>query len=372
MERRKIIIAPDSFKGTMSADEVCEILKAAVHKLSPESEVICIPMSDGGEGMAQAYWRLLGGKKKSAVVTGPLGAPVKAEYALLPDGTAVMEMASCAGLPLVGKELRPLEATTYGVGELLREIEKSGATRVLMGLGGSATNDGGIGMAAALGWRFLGKDGEELPPLASELGKVERIIRPESAPALQVSAACDVDNPLCGERGAAAVFGPQKGLRPEQIEAHDAALAHFAEIIKRELGADTAHIPGSGAAGGLGAGAVAFLGAELKSGTELLLDAAGMDAQLKQARLVITGEGRMDGQSIAGKAPAGVARHAKKAGVPCIALCGCIGEGAEKMLMQGVTAYYTASSGTESIEELKKNCFRNMERLAERVLPQYL
>lgn len=372
MEKNKVIIAPDSFKGTMDADEVCAIIKAAVLELSPESEVICIPMSDGGEGMTASYRRLLGGERCFARVTGPRGEHIEAEYAVLPDSTAVMEMASCAGLPLMEGNLRPLEATTYGVGELLAAIEARGCRSVLMGLGGSATNDCGIGMAAALGWRFQDGEGNELRPLASEIGKVERIIRPKRPLSLKVLAACDVDNPLCGERGAARIFGPQKGLTPKQIPAHDAAMAHFAQVIERELGMELAELPGAGAAGGLGAGAIAFLGARLTPGAEMLLETAGMDALLEGAKLVITGEGKMDGQSASGKAPVCVAAHAKKAGVDCVALCGCIGAGAESALARGITAYYAASDGTKSREELKESCRDDLAKLARRVLGEYL
>ncbi len=372
MEKNRVIIAPDSFKGTMDADEVCAIIKAAVLEISPESEVVCIPMSDGGEGMTASYRRLLGGEHCVVPVTGPKGERIEAEYAILPDGTAVMEMASCAGLPLMEGELRPLEATTYGVGELLAASEARGCNNVLMGLGGSATNDCGIGMAAALGWRFLDAEGKKLRPLASHLGRGVRILRPERPLALKVLAACDVDNPLCGERGAARIFGPQKGLRPEQIPAHDAAMAHFAQVIRRELGMDIADIPGVGAAGGLGAGAIAFLGARLTPGAEMLLETAGMDALLEGAKLVITGEGKMDGQSASGKAPVCVAAHAKKAGVDCVALCGCIGEGAESALTRGITACYAASDATKSREELKESCRDDLAKLARRVLREYL
>ena len=201
---------------------------------------------------------------------------------------------------------------------------------------------------------------------------MERILPPEKMPELTVTAACDVNNPLCGPRGAVAVFGPQKGLKPEQIGPHDAAMAHFAEVIKRELGRDVKDIPGAGAAGGLGAGMLAFLDAELKPGIELLLDSVGFDEMLRGADLVITGEGRLDGQSLAGKVPVGVARWAKRAGVPCIALCGCIGPEAEQVLSCGIQAYYASSDGSRSFEEIQKSCRENLAALAAGVLPEYL
>ena len=241
-----------------------------------------------------------------------------------------------------------------------------------MGLGGSATNDCGIGMAAALGYRFYDGQGIELQPFAYELGRVERIAPPRQRLELSVTAACDVDNPLCGPQGSAAVFGPQKGLSPEQIPVHNSAMGHFAEVIKRDLGMDVAHIPGAGAAGGLGAGVMAFLGARLVPGVEMLLDNVGMDELVKDAALVITGEGRIDGQSASGKVPVGVSRRAKKAGVPCVALCGCIGKDADRVLEQGISAYYAASLPGRPMEELRLTCEDDLAALARRVLPEYL
>lgn len=369
---KKVIIAPDSFKGTMSAREVCRILSEEVKKICPDAEVICIPMSDGGEGMSESYVSLIGGELRFKEVTGPLGWFVDAEYGILPDGTAVMEMASCAGLPLMKGNLQPLHATTWGVGELMVHIAAQGCRKLLIGLGGSATNDCGIGMADAVGYRFLDGDGQQLAPYAWNLARVQHIVPPGELPALTVTAACDVNNPLCGPRGAAAVFGPQKGLQPEQIGPHDGAMAHFAEVIKRELGRDVKDIPGAGAAGGLGAGMLAFLNAELKPGIELLLDSVGFDAMLENADLVITGEGRLDGQSVAGKVPVGVARRAKAKGVSCIALCGCIGAEAEQVLSCGIDAYYASSDGSRSFEEVKKSCREDLAALAAGVLPKHL
>lgn len=369
---KRIIIAPDSFKGTLSAIEVCNIIAGEAKKLCPEAELICIPMSDGGEGMCSSYLSLIGGKRYSVTVTGPKGAPVEAEFGILPDGSAVMEMASCAGLPLMDGKLNPLKATTHGVGELIVHIASQGCRKLLLGLGGSATNDCGIGMAAALGYRFLDAGGREVAPMAENLGKVEKIILPAVLPDIQVRAACDVDNPLCGQRGAAAVFGPQKGLRPEQIAPHNEAMAHFARVIKRDLGRDVAELPGAGAAGGLGAGVLAFLDGELTPGIELLLDSVGFDELLDTAELVITGEGRLDGQSMAGKVPVGVSRRAKAKAVPCIALAGCLGRGAELCLEEGISAYYACGPAGRDMEELRDCCRRELTELAAKVLPEYL
>lgn len=369
---RRFILAPDSFKGTMTASEICDILADVVKELVPAAETVKIPMSDGGEGMVEACLKLLGGEKRFASVTGPDGRPVRCPYGVLPDGTAVMEMAGCAGLPLMEGRLDPLHATTCGVGELLRLLSASGCRRVLMGIGGSATNDCGVGMAAALGYRFLDEKGREVEPFACNIGSIRRILKPDALPNLSITVACDVDNPLCGERGASAVFGPQKGLLPHQIGPLDRDIRAFAALIQAELGTDVAEIPGAGAAGGLGAALLAFCGAELKPGIELLLDAAGMDELLKDAELVLTGEGRIDGQSAAGKVPVGVGRRAKRAGVPCVAVCGCIGPGAEAVLHEGVTAYYATSDGTRTMDEIRKTCREDLRNTARQVIREYV
>lgn len=369
---KRIIIAPDSFKGTLEAGQVCDIIAGEVKKLCRDAEVLCIPMSDGGEGMCSSYLSLIGGERRSLKVTGPKRTPVEAKFGILPDGSAAMEMAACAGLPLMDGELEPLRATTYGVGELIEHIASLGCEKLLLGLGGSATNDCGIGMAAALGYRFLDAEGREVAPLAENLGKVDKIDPPEVLPDIRVRAACDVDNPLCGERGASAVFGPQKGLRPEQIGPHDMAMAHFAQVIKRDLGPDVAEVSGAGAAGGLGAGVLAFLKGELTPGIELLLDSVGFDEMLDTADLVITGEGRLDGQSMAGKVPVGVSRRARAKGVPCIALAGCLGKGAELCLDEGISAYYACGPQGRDMEELRRCCRSELAGLAAKVLPEYL
>lgn len=369
---KRIIIAPDSFKGTLEAGQVCDIIAGEVKKLCRDAEVLCIPMSDGGEGMCSSYLSLIGGERRSLSVSGPKGTTVEAEFGILPDGSAVMEMAACAGLPLMDGELEPLRATTYGVGELIEHIASLGCEKLLLGLGGSATNDCGIGMAAALGYRFLDAEGREVAPLAENLGKVDKIVPPEVLPDIRVRAACDVDNPLCGERGASAVFGPQKGLRPEQIGPHDMAMAHFAQVIKGDLGPDVAEVSGAGAAGGLGAGVLAFLKGELTPGIELLLDSVGFDEMLDTADLVITGEGRLDGQSMAGKVPVGVSRRARAKGVPCIALAGCLGKGAELCLDEGISAYYACGPAGRDMEELRRCCRSELAGLAAKVLPEYL
>ncbi len=369
---RRFIIAPDSFKGTMTAAEICDILGRVVEAFAPGAEIVKIPMSDGGEGMVEAYHRLLGGEKLYHCVSGPKGELLDCPYALLPNGYAVMEMAGCAGLPLMKGQLDPMHATTFGVGQMLRFFERQGYTQVLMGIGGSATNDCGVGMAAALGYKFLDSSGAELEPFACNIGKIRRIVKPERELRLNITVACDVNNPLCGERGASAVFGPQKGLKPNEIPVLDADIRAFAELIGQTLGVDVLDVPGAGAAGGLGAALMSFCGARLMPGIELLLDTAGIDALLEETELVITGEGRMDHQSASGKVPDGVGRRAKMAGVPCVAICGCIGEGAQAMLQRGISAYYPCSDGGRTMEELLKSCRTDLENTARLSLREWI
>lgn len=308
---RTFILAPDSFKGTMSAADICAIWSDAILRLLPEAQIHAVPMADGGEGMTDAYLRVCGGERIGAEVTGPLGARVNAFYALLPGGAAVLEMASCAGLPLALERRDPMTATTFGVGELLLKIASRGIPRVLLGLGGSATNDGGIGMAAALGYAFTDENGTPLEPLARNLGQIRHIWPPARPPELSITAACDVDNPLCGEHGASHIFGAQKGADARMRHELDAGLRNLAAVVRADLGADVLDVPGAGAAGGLGAGVMAFLGGTLRAGAELLLDEAGFDALLAGADIVFTGEGRIDLQSARGKVPIAVARRAR-------------------------------------------------------------
>ena len=372
---KRYLLVPDSFKGTMSAAEVCDIMERAVLRHQPGASVRKIPMADGGEGMVDAYLAICGGWRVPAQVSGPLpGQIVRAEYALLPDGTAVIEMAAAAGLPLAWgdrdvHQRDPMVTTTRGVGELLLHAAQNGAKNVILGLGGSATNDGGMGMAAALGYRFLDDQGRELPPVGGSLQAIADIERPARLPALTIQAACDVDNPLCGPRGAAAVFGPQKGATPQQVAQLDAGLQNLAARMKTALGANVQELPGGGAAGGLGAGVAAFLQGALRPGIDTLLDAVHFDTLLKDADMVFTGEGRIDGQSAAGKVPVGVARRCRAKGVPCVALCGCIGPGVEAVYTQGVTAVFASlRDSAPDFATVKQNSHGDMAYLADSVM----
>lgn len=351
-----ILLAPDSFKGTLSAREVCEIEARTIRDVFPDAHVTMLPLADGGEGMVDVCLSMFGGERTACRVTGADGNPADAAYALLPDGSAAIEMAAAAGLPLMRGRLDPLHATTCGVGELLCDAQRRGANRILLGLGGSATNDCGIGMASALGWRFLDADGAQVTPLADNLGKTATIVPPQERWKTEVLAACDVDSPLLGAQGATYVFGPQKGVTEEIKPRLEADMAHFAAVLKKTFPDFDAAAPGAGAAGGMGAAVKTFLGGTLRPGIELLLDAANFDALAARADFIITGEGRMDAQSLHGKVSCGVAKRAQRAGRPCIAVCGALGEGVERMKEAGITALYAASDGHRTVEELQKTC----------------
>ena len=358
------LIAPDSFKGTLTAPEVCDIVARAVLAAVPGSAVAKLPAADGGEGFSLALQAACGGERKTVVVGGPHGERVEAGYTVLPGGAAAMDMASCAGLVLAGAGNNPALASTFGVGEMLLDAVNHGAKSVVLGLGGSATNDCGIGMAAALGYRFLGAAGRELPPVGASMSDVRRIVRPAEPFGASVQAACDVDNPLYGPEGAAFVFAPQKGADPATVRLLDEGLRNMAGIIKKDLGCDVAAVPGAGAAGGMGAGAVAFLGGTLRSGIDLLLDAAGFEKQLEKADVVITGEGRMDAQSVRGKVCAGVARRAAAAGKRVYAVCGSLGEGAQAMTGLGVRGMFAASEAGRPWEEIVRTCREDLYKAA--------
>lgn len=352
----RFLIAPDSFKGTLTSAEVCDIIGDAILSVLPKAKITKLPVADGGEGLASALFNAVGGEWVEAVVPGVFGQPMTAGYAMLANGCAAIDMSACAGLPLAGDNKNPAETTTRGVGALIQDAVKRGAENIILGLGGSATNDCGMGMAAALGYRFMDCYGKELDPVGSSMTSVERILRPKVPLKIEVTAACDVDNPLFGEQGAAFVFAPQKGANNEMVKDLDDGLRNLAELIERDLSVDVSTLPGAGAAGGMGAGVVAFLGGTLRSGIDLVLDAADFDVLLYDTDIVITGEGRMDAQSLRGKVPAGVAKRAAQKNKPVIAINGSLGDGAEKMLTYGVTAIYAAINEPMSMEEIRLTC----------------
>jgi len=335
----RIVVAPNAFKGSLSALAAAKAIADGIRIADPEADLILVPIADGGDGTVDALVAGADGQHRVLRVRGPLTDPVDADYGVIDGGkTAVIEMAKAAGLALVPQDKRdPRVTTTYGVGELLQQAYEGGARHFIVGIGGSATNDGGAGMAQALGYHLLDAQGHELPPGGLALQNLARIhvggVHANWNDA-QVDVACDVTNPLTGPSGASAVYGPQKGATPEMVAELDAALKHFAEIIRRDLGVDVEPLPGAGAAGGLGAGLVAFTGARLRPGAEMVLEALKLDDRIKGADLVITGEGRLDSQTARfGKGPAAVARHARKAGIPVVALAGGIADEAELALL---------------------------------------
>jgi glycerate kinase len=339
----RILIAPDSYKGSLSALAAAVAMERGVKTVFPQAEVFKVPIADGGEGTVEALVAATGGSLRRLRVQGPLLEPVEALWGVLGDGvTAVLEMAAASGLPLVPLDRRdPRLTSTFGTGELIKAALDAGLNRIIIGIGGSATNDGGAGMARALGARFLDADGLDLPQGGGALVRLARIdlagLDPRLASA-DLLVACDVDNPLAGPRGASAIYGPQKGATPEMVVELDAALSRFAGVAAEATGRDVALLPGAGAAGGLGAGLLFFTPARLRPGVGIVLEATGFDALVQTCDLVITGEGRTDAQTAMGKAPVGVAAVAKRHGVPVLCLSGGLGDGAEDVLALGIDA----------------------------------
>jgi glycerate kinase len=343
----KIAVAPDSFKGSLSAMEAAECIERGLRQSLKGVSIRKIPMADGGEGTVRAIVEATGGRMVRRSVSDPLGRRIRACFGMSGDGkTAVIEMAAASGLALLKPgERNPLLTTTRGTGEMIRHALAAGARRILVGIGGSATNDGGTGMARALGARFLDGRGRQLREGGGSLANLERVdmSRMDKRVArTHVEVACDVDNPLVGPRGAARVYAPQKGATPAMVRELDVGLRQLARVIRRDLNVDILNVPGSGAAGGLGAGLMAFLGGELRPGVDIVTDTVGLRRRLRGCDLVITGEGRMDGQTVYGKTPAGVAKAAGELGIPVIAICGSLGKGVQAVLGAGIHAYFSA------------------------------
>ncbi|PRB82761.1 glycerate kinase [Pseudomonas sp. MYb185] len=351
----KLVIAPDSFKESLSAQQVASAIAQGWQTVYPQADIRLCPMADGGEGTVDAVLAATGGERRELTVRGPLGQPVQAHWGWLEDGQAVIEMAAASGLHWVEPTLRDARITTsYGTGELILAALDAGARRIILGIGGSATNDGGAGVLEALGVRLLDGHGRPLAAGGAALANLQRLELDGLDPRLagvEVLVAADVDNPLCGPRGASHVFGPQKGANPEQVEELDRALGHFADVMAAALGEDVRELPGVGAAGGLGFAAKAVLGAAFRPGIELVAELSGLAEAVQGADLVITGEGRLDGQSLHGKTPVGVARIAKAAGVPVIALAGSLGEGYQRLYDAGIDAAFSLTPGPLSLEQ---------------------
>ena len=353
---KKCIVISDSFKGSLPSRDICAIARERIPLYFPACEVRALSVADGGEGTVDCFLDSCGGER--VLVSGvqnPYGEPIDAAYALLPDGTAVIEMAAAAGLPLVAGRKDPCVTTTYGVGQLIADALARGARRIVLGLGGSATNDGGCGCAAALGVKFFDGNGAEFVPVGDTLRDIAHIdvsAARELLRGVELKLMCDVTNPLCGEKGAAHVFGPQKGADAADIRRLDAGLAHFAAVIREELGVDVLDMPGAGAAGGMGAGCAALLGGALRSGIDAVLDAVGFDAALAGADLVITGEGRVDSQSVDGKVISGVAARTREKGVPLVVIAGGIDDSAAAAYELGVSAMFSTDRAALSVDKL--------------------
>ena len=352
----KVVLAPNALKGCLTAARAADAMARGVVRACPTAEIALAPVADGGDGLAEVLADALRGETRTATVTGPRGDPTQASFRHVPTRQlAVIEMAAASGLALLPRDrLDPTLTTTLGVGELIAAALDLGASHLIVGIGGSATNEGGVGMATALGARFLDADGAPVKPVGGALAAIRRIDPSGLDPRLagvRVEAICDVDNPLLGERGAAWVYGPQKGATPAQVRELDDGLANLAAVIERDLGLDVRGLPGAGAAGGLGAGLRAFLGAELRRGVDVVLDLVGLNDHLCGADLVLTAEGRIDAQTAFGKAPAGVAERARARGVPCIAIAGGIGDGLESLHALGVSAVFSLCPGPVSLKQ---------------------
>ena len=351
---KKCVVVSDSFKGTVSSCEICAIAQRVIPRHFPACEVVCIPVADGGEGTVDCFVQAMGAQRVEITVTNALGEKSAAAYARLGE-LAIIEMAAAAGLPQVGERRCPGTATTYGVGELIAHAVDSGCRKILLGLGGSATNDGGCGCAAALGVRFYDADGQSFVPVGDTLGRIARIDTAEAEALLrsvEITVMCDVTNPLYGPTGAAYVFAPQKGADAEKVKSLDAGLRHFGDVIRSQYGLDVSAMPGAGAAGGMGAGCVALLGGTIHSGIDAVLDVTGFDRQLEGADLVITGEGRIDSQSADGKVISGVARRTRAKGVPLIAIAGGIADSAGAVYDIGVSAMFSTDRAALPVDML--------------------
>ncbi|WP_288462478.1 glycerate kinase [uncultured Pseudomonas sp.] len=365
----KIVIAPDSFKESLSAAGVASALARGLRQALPTAEIRECPLGDGGEGTLDAVLAATGGEVREARVTGPLGEPVTARWGWLAEQrTAFVEMASASGLELVPRARRDVRvATSHGTGELLRAALDAGAERLVLAIGGSATNDSGAGVLQALGVRLLDGQGQALAPGGAALASLASLdltdLHPRLA-AVEVVIAADVDNPLCGPQGASQIFGPQKGASPEQVRELDAALAHFATVTAATLGRDVSEQPGAGAAGGVGFAALAFLQATFRPGIEVVAELVGLEEALQDADLAVTGEGRLDGQTLRGKTPAGVLRLAQRHGVPVVAVAGSLGEGYDALYPQGLAAAFSLVPGPLSLEEALAQAEGLLERTA--------
>lgn len=372
MKNKKVVIAPDSFKESLTALEVAEAVESGFTKIFPDWEYIKVPMADGGEGTVQSLVDALDGSMKEIEVLNPIGKKIQASYGLSRDGKqAIIEMATSSGLELIkSADRNVMQATSWGLGDLIHDALEEKVEKILIGIGGSATNDGGAGMIQSLGGKLLDRDGKQIPYGGEGLGELQSIDLSELDERLydvEIEVACDVTNPFTGPDGATYVYGPQKGADEEQVEQLENNLKHFAEIIRKELDINIENEPGAGAAGGVGGALLAFFGAELRSGGELITEWLDLENTLKDADLVVTGEGGMNHQTAYGKTPVVVGKLAKKHQIPVIALVGSISEGFEEVYVNGIDAVFSIITEVGDIEEVLETAFSNVEQTAENV-----
>lgn len=372
----KIVIAPDSFKESLSATDVAQAIARGIQSARPDAKTICLPMADGGEGTVEAVLGATNCLRRTRTVQNANGKPIAANWAWLDNGTAVIEMAAAAGLEHIPRDQRdPMRASSFGVGELILDALDAGARHLVLGLGGSATNDAGAGMMQALGLRLMDKDGKSLEPGGAALGRCHQIDISGLDPRLssvEVTIASDVNNPLCGPSGASAIFGPQKGASPEQVKSLDLALSCFADACHQALGKDMRDQPGSGAAGGVGFAAHAFMNTRFRPGVEVIAEISGLAIAVQGAALVITGEGRMDAQTLHGKTPMGVAKIAHAAGVPVIAIAGSLGQGYQALYPVGIVAAFSLVPGPMTLEEACRDAAKLLEHRASDIMRVWL
>lgn len=362
----KFVLAPDKYKGSLTGHEFCDAVESGIRKVFPEAEILKRPLADGGDGTIEVVAHYLNANTVSLHVTDPLFRKIKADYLLSDDKkTAFIEMSEASGYKVLTKaEMNCMHTTSLGTGEMILDALEKGAKNIVLGIGGSATNDGGIGMATALGYEFLDKDGRQLEPVGKNLALVHEIRSEKVHEKLKnanIQVACDVNNPLYGENGAAKVYGPQKGASSEEVEVLDKGLEHFAQIIQSTFGVDVQKIPGAGAAGGMGAGAVVFLDAKLTSGVDLVMQLANFDEALTDADWIITGEGQLDGQTFSGKTIAGVIQSAKRKGVPIAAFCGSVNVSIAEMQTMGLDYAVSILNQVGNLDDAKAKSFENLE-----------
>ncbi len=368
----KIIIAPNAFKDSLTAMEAAEAMQTGILRVLPEAETVLVPVADGGDGLLEVMQGIMVGKSVSVQVSGPMGVPIQAPFSYFPESNvAAIEMALASGLALLPTDQRDvMKTTTVGTGELIRAALDKDVSRIYVGIGGSATNDGGIGMASALGVRFLDADDQDVDPVGAQLCAIRRIDISGLHPRIhevKIDVVCDVDNPLLGERGAARVYAPQKGANAEEVECLEKGLANLADVIERDLGVDVRPLKGGGAAGGLGAGLYAFLGAELNAGIDLVLELVELNKKMQGANLVLTAEGQIDSQTINAKAPAGVALMAQAHGIPCIAFGGGVEENLEALREIGITAIFSICPAPVSLASAMENADDYLANATEQV-----